>query len=282
MACGLLGRLLFESGYHSIFISRRNDILESINRNHGYKVLVGANESCRVRDATALHLNDLNEINKALSFADIVFTAVGVDNVSRLSPLIAAGLSLRQKINPGSVNIIASENLPGAGAYLRHQILTHVPSDEAIIIGNTVGFSNALTHCIMTGGENPQGELSFQADSVGSLVINSQGLKGGLPQISHTSQTDCFDFAFKRKLYTINLAQAVAAYVGYQHNCQFIHEAALHPEVRPIIIGAVEDACSALQCEMPEERELIAQDAMLAFERISNPVLADHITRVTP
>ena len=44
-----------------------------------------------------------------------------------------------------------------------------------------------------------------------------------------------------RKFFTLNCAQAVAAYLGYRHDCKYIHEAVAHSEVAPIVAAALRD-----------------------------------------
>ena len=40
MACGLLGPLLTESGYETVFVGRREEVVEAINRRGGYGLTV--------------------------------------------------------------------------------------------------------------------------------------------------------------------------------------------------------------------------------------------------
>src|SRR5688572_25214842 len=79
---------------------------------------------------------------------------------------------------------------------------------------------------------------------------------------------------------SVNLAQAVAAYLGFRHGCRYVHEAACHAAVAPVVRGAVTEACAALQAEFPAQARAIARDAAGALAEIANPGLGDTIQRV--
>lgn len=283
MACGLLGQLLWKSGFHTTFITRRPEIAKTINKNNGYLVSVIGNrtEKGRVRNCSAIVSQNHDDVIEAIAAADVVFTAVGIDNIPSIAPYIAEGIWLRAERGKHPLNVIASENLPGTGAYLRHQILLGSSSSgKAVLLENSAGFSAALTHRIMTGGEAFDGMMHFTVDNHGDLVVDSRGLMGQLPAIHNTSVSNEFDALFAKKLYTRNLAQAVAAYLGSLHGCQYIHEAAQHPEIAPIIKGAVAEAVAAFKMQFPDSSSGIEDDAVEAIIRVSDPGLHDTVSRV--
>lgn len=284
MACGLLGQLLWESGFHTTFVSRRRETADAINENNGYSVgIVGkAFHRSRVRNCRAISSHDSEAVKEAVAAADIVFTAVGIDNIPSIAPHIAEGLWQRAERGGHPLNIIASENLPGTGAYLRHQIMLGCSSSgKAVLLDKMTGFSAALTHRIMTGGERIDGMLHFTVDTHGDLIIDSRGLVEPLPEIHNTSVSAEFDALFMEKLYTRNLAQAVAAYLGHLYGCKYIHEAAEHPKIVPIVRGAVAEAVAAFKMQFPDMGIDIDADAAEAILRISDAGLRDTVARIT-
>jgi hypothetical protein len=76
----------------------------------------------------------------------------GIDNLACITPAIGAGL-WRRSGRPGAppLNVITCENLPGAGAYLRHQVLSALPPERTLTVDSVGGFSAGMTHRIMTG-----------------------------------------------------------------------------------------------------------------------------------
>lgn len=282
MACGLLGELLYESGYHTTFIARRREIVDSLNTHEGYLVGIAGETDhwIRVRKCQAVSSQDTEASIEAVATADIVFTAVGIDNLPVIAPLVAEGLWRRAERRGGPLNVIASENLPGTGAYLRHKILDGSSADKAMLLDKTVGFSAALTHRIMTGGESMDGILHFTVDVPGDLIIDSRGLVEPLPIIYHAVVSDNFDAMFLGKLSTINLAQAVAAYIGHRYGCKYVHEAASHPMVAPTVRSALAESVAAFKAEFPELGRDVEHDAEEALLRIADPGLNDTIARI--
>lgn len=282
MACGLLGEILYESGYRTLFIGRRPEIINAINRIHGYFVGVSgvSNHWINVRDCHAVSIQNVETIIQAVVNADIVFTSVGIDNIPAIAPLIAKGLWKRIKQKRDIVNIIASENLPGTGSYLRHQIVGAVSLQNALLVDHTVGFSAALTHRIMTGGDILDGKLHYTVDVPGDLIIDKRGLIQPLPTLYHSNVSAEFDALFLEKLSTINLVQAVASYLGHLHGCHYVHEAILHPEISQTVKLAAAEATAAFKAEFPHLGATIEYDAKEAITRITDSGLGDTIARI--
>lgn len=283
MACGHLGHLLAKSEYSTLFIARRPEVIDAINHHEGYALLVAGEEMHRVeiRGCRALAVQDEDRVAQAVSEADVVFTALGIANLTAVAPVIARGLwqrSLARAETP--LNVIACENLPGAGAYLGHQVLGTGAWEWTIGVEAIGGFSAALSQRIMTGESLENGEMTFTVDACPRLIIDRQGVKGAFPEVADATLTDEFPAMVVRKLFTLNCAHAVAAYLGHRHRCAYVHEAAVHPRLAPVIRGAVGEARAALKAEFPHSAESIDREADEALERIANPWLADPIRRV--
>jgi mannitol-1-phosphate 5-dehydrogenase len=111
-------------------------------------------------------------------------------------------------------------------------------------------------------------------------VIDAAGLKGSLPPLQGAVTTDQFAAELMRKFFTVNCAQAVAAYVGYRHGCKYIHEAVAHPEVAPVVTAALAEATAALKAEFPGQAAGIETDAAEVLDRLASGEPADPIYRV--
>ena len=284
MACGLLGYILSLSGYWVTFAVRRRDVADAINRHSGYRLTVLGPEGgpLAVRRCVARSLvEEPDAVADAVAQADVVMTGVGIANLSALTPLVARGLwqrSRAQGVVP--LNVVACENLPGAGAYLRHQVLSAAPIEQAMAVDAVGGFSAALTRRVMTGGDVEGGELRFTVSGPPDLVIDAQGLKQPFPPLAGVMLTDEFGTLVLRKLYLLNCAQAVAAYLGSREGCRLLHEAASHPRVLPVVEGAVREARDALVAEFPRQREGIHREAAQVVDTVADPALGDTVARV--
>jgi mannitol-1-phosphate 5-dehydrogenase len=283
MACGLIGHVLSRSGFSVQFVARRPEVVEAINRFEGFRLTIaGQDEPLAIRGCSALPLDDDRRVARAVANADVVFTAVGIDNLAAVTPAVGAGLFLRSKTRGDDpLNVIACENLPGAGAYLQHQVLAAAAPQTTLCVERVGGFSAAVTRRVMTGGDIIRGELHFSVDSEHGLIVDRTGLRGELPALEGTIVTDNFTALVMRKFFTINCAQAVAAYLGYREGCEYIHEAVHHPRVRPVVIAALDEAAAALEAEFPTQKAGIERDAAEALERLSSvDGTADTISRV--
>src|SRR5919199_88315 len=282
MACGLIGHVLSRSGFSVQFVARRPEVVEAINRFEGFRLTIaGQGKPLAIRGCSALLLDDERRVTRAVANADVVFTAVGIDNLASVTPAIAAGLFLRSKTRGDDpLNVIACENLPGAGAYLQHQVLAAAAPHTALCIERIGGFSAAVTRRVMTGGDKVRGELHFSVDSEHGLIIDRTGLRGDLPALDGALVTDDFTALVMRKFFTVNCAQAVAAYLGYREGCQYIHEAVHHPRVRPVVIAALAEAAAALEAEFPHQKAGMERDPARPLERLPSGDPADTISRV--
>jgi mannitol-1-phosphate 5-dehydrogenase len=282
MAGGLIGHVAWRSGYSVQFVARRREVIDAINSGGGYDLSIpGRSRPLFVDGCSAVDVSDRERVVRAVADADLVFTALGINNLSAVVDLIGEGLFLRcQTRNLDPLNVVACENLPGTGAYLRHQVLSTASTQTALCIERTAGFSAAVTRRVMTGGNVDGGRLSFSVDSEHDLIIERTGLLGELPLLCGAVVTDEFTAVVMRKFFTLNCAQAVAAYVGYQHGCEYIHEAMAHPRVRRLVRSALAEATAALKAEFPNEAAAIDTDATETIARLSSPANVDTVARV--
>src|SRR5687767_1655662 len=84
MACGALGPLLSRAGYETLFVARREEVVVAINWHGGYWLTVAVPNGCRrvaVRHCGALRLAERDAAARAVAKADLVMTAVGIDNL---------------------------------------------------------------------------------------------------------------------------------------------------------------------------------------------------------
>ena len=283
MACGLLGYILRQSGCEVLFVARRRDVVDAINRRAGYRLtLLGKRaERHAIRGCRACSIEDAGEVVDQVARADVVMTGIGIDHLGAVAPLIAQGLWRRsQMAGARSLNVIACENLPGAGAYLRHQIVSAADVGQAMAVNAVGGFAAALTRRVMTGGAFEHGELSFTISGEPDLVVDRKGLKQPLPRLAGVRFTSEFAALVMRKLYTLNCGQAVTAYLGYRAGCATLPEAASLPRVATAVRAAVGEARAALQARFPHHALEIERDAAQALGEIARAGLGDTVRRV--
>src|SRR5919198_429994 len=147
---------------------------------------------------------------------------------------------------------------------------------DAAVVFTAVGLENlaGITAAIRAG------ELRVTIEAPGPLAIDTGGLKGPLPPVQGATYTPEFRVLVLRKLFTLNCAHAVAAYLGYRQGCRYLHEAAGHPRVAPVLRGALAEAQAALTAAFPHHAAAIAREAAEALAQTANARLADRVRRV--
>ena len=281
VACGALGKVLVTSGFDTTFVARRAGVIGAIARAHGYTLEVAGQRTIFIPAAGALDVSRPGPVIDAIAESDVVFTALGVDGLRAVAPLLARGLwlrSTRRKAAP--LPIIACENLPGAGAYLSQVVLDATSPVAEVAVQEAGRFSSALTHCIISEVREERGLLVVVADQAADLVIDEVPLAGVAVSISGSSYTDRFAAAVMRKLFVLNCAHAAAAYHGHQAGCTYLHEAMALPDIAGRVRAVLSESAAALTAEFPADAAVIASDAAAAFRRISNAELRDPVRRV--
>lgn len=281
--CGHLGHVLFESGYKVFFVSRSREKISAINKVQGYmlRIMGKRNFSFKIPGCVAVNVSDQDTISDIIARSDLVFTAVGITNLDDIAHIIGEGIWRRYSLfGSRPINIIACENIPGAGRYLKHQVVSSVPLEQGIVVEKLTGYSAGLTHRVLTGGKIEEGHLHYYADTNSPLVLDKKGILGDLPQLNGVRYAEDFTAKFLCKIYTINCAQAVAAYIGKLHGCKHIHEAARHEQIQPIVLGAMREIRLLLTARYAELSTYIDGAIDSAIKQVCNPYMIDTISRV--
>lgn len=94
---GFIGGLLSKSGYHVVFADVNAEILDAINRDKKYSILI-KDVDCSEEVITNISaVSSLSEdIITEIENAEIITTAVGPLVLSRIAPTIAKGISSRR------------------------------------------------------------------------------------------------------------------------------------------------------------------------------------------
>ena len=135
---GFIGGLLSKSGYHVVFADVNTAILDAINRDKKYKILI-KDVDCFEEEITNISaVSSLSEdILKEIETAEIITTAVGPLVLPRIAPTIAKGISSRRTKNINTeLNIIACENAVCASDLLKEEVLKHLDKEDKEYVKN--------------------------------------------------------------------------------------------------------------------------------------------------
>jgi len=104
----LVGQLFSKAGYEVVFVDVDNTIVQALNERKAYTIEVKDKrpESVRVENVRAVNLNDSEGVVDEIVSADLLSTAVGVNNLQGVYPSITKGLMKRAELGKSPVDII--------------------------------------------------------------------------------------------------------------------------------------------------------------------------------
>ena len=284
---GFLGQLYFESGYSTVFIDVMDDVIAAINARGAYPVDIVSEtgvERIEVKNVSAVSGKDREAAAKTLAGAAIASTAVGLNALPHIAPIIACAIELRFADDAAlPLDIMVCENVKNGESYMRGLVKEQLASEYHATLDARIGFVEASIGRmvpVMTAEQRAADPLLVCVEPYCELPVDALGFKGALPVIKHLKPTQNFVAYVERKLYVHNLTHATAAYLGHRRGYDYIYEAIRDKEIRAVVEGAGKESCAALaQKRGLDAGELAAHVDDLVF-RYHNTALADQVARV--
>lgn len=143
---GFIGPLFSQSGYKVTFIDAIDSVVTALKEKGEYPVRYVSNEGSEetlIRNVTALHALQEDEVANAIAGCDILSTAVGVRALPLIIPNIVAGLRRRWNAGGAPLNIIICENLMNADRFVEGLIKERLTESEQVLLDQTVGLVEA-------------------------------------------------------------------------------------------------------------------------------------------
>jgi mannitol-1-phosphate 5-dehydrogenase len=148
---GFIGKVFSDSGYDVCFLDIMPNIIEELNRRHEYPVRIVTNNGNHdeiVKNVRAVHAGGSEALAEIASF-DIMATAVGVNVLPKIAPVIAKGIIERMKAGR-PLDIILCENQLEADILMRGWINEYLNEEQREWAGKNIGLVEApscLTRC---------------------------------------------------------------------------------------------------------------------------------------
>lgn len=286
---GFIAQRFYLSGYHTTFIDVNADVVNAINEAGKYPIYVTRGTEYVpewVENVDAVNGRDEEAVIDTIANADILATALGVNILPFVAPLIAKAV-LRRKAQSGrGINILICENMIGSNEYLHGLVEPHIPAEEKEFFEQNVGFV-----CVSVGRTVPptpeefkaQYPLAVCAEPYSELPVDAAGFRPvgcEMPPIKELVPFSPFAFFIERKLLIHNMGHALMAYMAYQKGYNYIFEAATDGEIKYILTRALLESARALAkrhgAPMDDTMQFV-EDLMVRFE---NKLLVDSLDRV--
>ena len=197
---GFIGALLSQSGYHVIFVDVAEPIVTELNERKSYpiRILDGQNkEDLIIKNVSAVHGNNREEVAAEIASCDIMATAVGARVLKFIVPNIVSGLRKRWSEHGRPLNIIICENLNDANRVVERMIKEQLTASEVERFDRTVGLVEASIGRMVPvqTDEMKDGEpLRICTESYGFLPVDKAAFKGTIPDIKGMVPFEPFDF----------------------------------------------------------------------------------------
>ncbi|HRR96022.1 MAG TPA: mannitol dehydrogenase, partial [Candidatus Ratteibacteria bacterium] len=144
---GFIGEICYSSGYFLVFVDVFKNVIDLLNKEKKYPlwILGKEKEEKFIENFKGIYFDDKKSVSNEIKEANLIFTAVGVNNLKSLAPLISEGILKKFYANKSDyLNIIICENLLGSGKILYSEVLEYLPPEFKEVVFQKVGFVESV------------------------------------------------------------------------------------------------------------------------------------------
>ena len=281
---GFIGALLAESGYFVVFADVDAKLIKELNWHDSYEVHV-LDEIERTEEIHSYSgiLSQTDDVLHAIAqpHTRLITTAVGVNVLARIAPMIAKGLQERRATGDGSLNIIACENMVGQTEMLGKHVRRYLSDEENAWLADNIGFANCSVDRIVPAPPMMENPLDIGVEDFSEWAVDRHALRTPItPPVRGMTLTDSLTAYIERKLYTLNCAHAIAAYLGFAYGLEMIDQALANPAILQDVRGALGESGAALVRKHGFDESEHEQYIARVLRRLVNPRLHDDVLRV--
>ena len=283
---GFIGKVFSDSGYEVCFLDIMQPLIDEMNRRHGYTVRIVSNAEtveAPVKNVRAVNSSTPQALEE-IATCDIMATAVGVNVLPKIAPVIAEGVKKRMRESGKPLDIILCENQLEADVLMRGWINERLNDEEKAWAEKNLGLVEASIGRMvppLTAEEKAKDSLLICVEPYCQLPVDKAAFKGEIPDLVGLVPYTPFGFYIKRKLFLHNMGHAMVAYFAYQQGIEYIWQAVEHKEVYDLARKARKGSGEGLIRQYGEEMRANVEENIddLLF-RFGNKALKDTVARV--
>lgn len=284
-----IGQVFSRSGYEVVFVDINKVLIDLINREKAYRVIVkdhDKEEVLLIEHIKGVALEDVVSTTAELKDAGIVSLSVGQQGLQTAIPIIARALLARRKdYGDLPLDIIIAENMRNADIFIGEELKRYLPDDYPLheLVG-LVETSIGKMVPIMTREDIGEDPLQVFAEPYNSLIVAKNSFLNPIPDIPFLAPKENIKAWVDRKLFIHNLGHATAAYLGYQAHpdalyiSEVLDDKKLLMDVRQTMLQAA-DILQALYPDEFTQKQLEEHIDDLLY-RFRNRNLGDTLFRV--
>ncbi len=275
---GFIGSLFSQSGYHVTFVDIADQIINKLNEEKKYNVVLATEEKETVTIENVSGLNNLHQVEdviQTISEATYLTTAIGPNILPRIAPLIARGITSRLSSSNEKLYIIACENQIGATDILKEHIMENLDEDTKAKLDGRVYFFNSAVDRIVPIQD--QDSLDVLVEPYYEWVVET---KESIPHVEGMTIVGDLAPFIERKLFTVNTGHAVIAYFGYLQGKETIDKTLADDQIANQVRETLKETGAYLVKQYGLNEEEHTAYINKNIERFKNPYLNDGVTRV--
>jgi mannitol-1-phosphate 5-dehydrogenase len=279
---GFIAWLLVKSGYDVVFIDVNENLVNAINDQCHYAVILANDEQTQeeVTNVSAILGTNRDAVVQAIRDAELVTTAIGVNALRYISGTLAAAIRERMKEGLPQLPVIACENAISASHTLRELVCKELTDEEQQRLDRYAVFPDAAVDRIVPMQNQSEG-LDVLVEPYSEWIVESSVLDPERrPQIVGLKYVESLEPYISRKLFTVNTGHCSAAYLGYLRNHTLIQEvmadAELREKVRQVMLETGHYLIAEYGFARHEHEAYIEQ----ILTRFANPHLRDDVLRI--
>ncbi|MBQ3223640.1 MAG: mannitol-1-phosphate 5-dehydrogenase [Clostridia bacterium] len=283
---GFIGKVFADSGYEVVFLDIMQGLIDEMNRRGEYTVRIVSNAetvNTTVKPVRAVNSTTEQAIDEIVT-CDIMATAVGVNILPRIAPVIAKGVVARMERSGKPLDIILCENQLEADILMRGWIYECLNDEQKAWADKNLGLVEASIGRMvppLTPEMREQDPLLICVEPYCELPVDKDSFRGEIPELTGLIPYAPFEFYIKRKLFLHNGGHATCAWLGFQKGYEYIWQAIADPEIYETAKAAMNCSAQALIKKFGEEiRENVENNVVDLLFRFQNKALMDTVSRV--
>jgi mannitol-1-phosphate 5-dehydrogenase len=284
-----IGQLFSRSGFEVVFVDLSGTLMEAINRQRAYRVVIKSEEGeevLQIGNVRGVPLADQEKVSMELATAGIASFSVGQQGLPGLVPLVAGALvKRREQWGEVPLDFIIAENMRHADRYLADELRKHLPEEYPLeILVGLVETSIGKMVPIMTQKDLEEDPLQVFAEPYNTLIVSRNGFRNPIPPVEQLAPKENIKAWVDRKLFIHNLGHATAAYLGYRKHpgATYMFEVLGDPEIETQTRATMMQSAQVLLSLYPEEftHQALADHIDDLLHRFRNRALGDTLYRV--
>ncbi|MEG0469197.1 MAG: hypothetical protein RR562_04730 [Longicatena sp.] len=280
---GLLGDLLYESGYQIVFVDTMQKLIDQINETNSFTLIEMelGNHRKVIDHVQALHsIDESDKVIDVIAEALILTTSVRVENLKRIAPVIGKGLLKRLEKGVRPIDILAFENAYRASDTLKEEILKCTPELNEETIGKVACFANTITDRVVMNIEEDGKSIIQVGDTFEAAIEQDRLYDPTSKPIKDGSYTNNINLALDRKLFVVNGGHCACGYLGNLRGYTIMMDGFTDPEVYKEVRDQMCEVGKMLRKKHNIDYAELAEYIEFALERYLSSKNTDYVVRV--